>query len=173
MKYRKLATAVVVAIGALVWMGLDPYAGTNSAPPQFIPGTKLELVGKHGPLQIYIDLTSTNKMPDYAVFEGNECVVLRENTVSNTIETSHFENGFNVLLTKRDKNGKILERMASYDDDLGRMKYTYIDKHGDGLWDCFLDHSRDIFYVRSNLCWVLRNQDDNQRQSGASHPNNP
>jgi hypothetical protein len=172
MKHKTLAIAVIVAIVALVWVGLRLHAGSNFTPPQFIHGTKLQLVGNHGPLQIYIDLTSTNKIPDYAVFQGNECVVLRENAESNTIETTHFENGYHVMLTRRDNHGKVLRRIMSYDDDSGQMKYTYIDNHGDGLWDVFLDHTKTMYYVRSNLTWVLRYKNTNQPQSSIGHSTN-
>lgn len=58
-KYRKLTAAIIVAVGALVWMGLDRHVGTNDADTeQSLSGTKLKLVGKHGPLLIYIDTTS-------------------------------------------------------------------------------------------------------------------
>jgi hypothetical protein len=172
MKHRTLTIAVSVAIAVLVWMGLDSRARTNAAPPQFIRGTKLELVGTHGPLQVYIDPTSTNQIPDYALFEGNKCVVLRQSAESNTIETWHFENGLNVLLTKRDKNGKILERTVSYDDGPMESRRTYIDTHGDGLWDVFLDYTRNMFYVRTNLCWVTRHQEGDQPQGDVGHSNN-
>ena len=131
----------------------------GTAPPQLIRGTSLQLVGTHGPLQIYIDFTSTNKVPDYAVFDGNQCVVHRENVESNMIETTHFEEGFSVMVTKRDTKGNIVERMVSYDEGSMRSKYTYIDKDGDGLWDVFLDHAKHIYYVRTNHCWVARQQE--------------
>ena len=156
MQYRKSIIAVIVSVGALAWMGLDRHAEKNPDKRQSPLG--LKLVATYEPLHlfIYADTSSTNKLPDFLVCEGNDDVVHRQNTDSNTIETTYFEKGFNVLLTRRDKNGKILERMESCDDDLGRMKYTYIDKHGDGLWDVFLDHTRHMFYVRSNLCWAAR-----------------
>ena len=79
----------------------------------------------------------------------------RENAKSNTIETMYFENGDQVLMTRRMK-GKILERTVSYNDESGRTEYTYIDRHGNGLWDFFLDRTKDTFFVRSNLCWTPR-----------------
>jgi len=162
MKYKTLTGAVIVAIGALAWTELAPHARTSAIPLKVVPGTKLRLVAKYEPLHLYIyaDTASTNAHPDYLVCEGNDDVVLRENAGSNTVKTTHFEDGFGVLLTKRNEDGRILERTASYNDNSGRTEYTYIDKHGAGEWDVFLDHNRGLFYTRSNLCWVLRNQDD-------------
>ena len=157
--------AAIAAAGAWLRFGQNPRVGRNAAPLQFIPDTKLQLVGKYGSLEIYVDFSVTNKIPSYAIFEGNECVVLRENTASNTLETSYFENGFNVLLTKRDKNGKISERRVCYEDGSMGSKYTYIDKDGDGFWDVLLDHNRKISYVRTNLCWVSRSHDTNPLQT--------
>jgi hypothetical protein len=159
MKHYKLTFVIFVILGLLVWVGLGRDAHTKAASPKLIRGTKLELVGEHGPLAIYIDNSSTNKIPDYAVFEGNECILRKESTDSNKIVISHCENGFEVLRTTRDKNGRILERKASYDDGSMELKYTYIDKHGDGLWDYFFDYTKHKYYVRSNLCWVLAKPD--------------
>jgi hypothetical protein len=164
MKRKILTVAVVAVIGVLVCIGLGLYARTNAAPPRFINGTNLKLGAKYEPLHLYlyVDTTSTNKQPDYLLCDGNDDVVYRENAESNTIQTTHFENGFSVLQTRRDKGGKIIKRTVSYDDDSGRMEYTYLDEHGDGFWDFFLDHTKDTFYVRSNLCWVLKSEATNQ-----------
>jgi len=54
--------------------------------------------------------------------------------------------------------GELLERKASYDDGAMGLKYTYIDKHGDGLWDYFLDYSKHKYYIRNNLCRILTEQ---------------
>ena len=161
---RRIMTIAVIAAGALVWMGLGPPTGNDGDKHESPLG--LKLVAKYEPLHLYIyaDTASTNKHPDFLICEGNDDVVYRENTESNTMETTHFENGYAVLMTRRDKDGKVLRRMASYHDDSGKMQYTYIDRNGDGLWDVFSDDTRGRYYVRSNLCWVLRFQDTNQPQ---------
>lgn len=160
MKHTKLITAAIVAVGALVWIGLNLHTGKYGEKKQ--PPLGLKLVAEYEPLHLYIyaDISSTNRLADYLICEGNDDVIYRENTKSNTIETTHFENGYQALLTRRDKDGKMLRRIASYNGNSGGMQYTYIDNNGDGLWDVFLDHTRDMFYVRSNLCWVLRHQEN-------------
>ncbi len=135
----------------------------------------LKLVAKYEPLHLYIyaDNAKTNKHTAYLIREGNDDLVYSENTESNTIETEYFEKDHPVLRTERDKSGKYLRRVVSYFDDSGGLEYTYIDEHGDGLWDVFMDDkSRHMFYVRSNLCWVLRYQDINQLQGNDGHSNN-
>ena len=54
--------------------------------PNIIPGTKLRLVTEYKSLRIRIfaDTTSSNRFPDYAVYEGDMLVFLRQNTISNT-----------------------------------------------------------------------------------------
>jgi hypothetical protein len=154
MKSWLLILVAIAVVGGVAWMVLRKTISTNADAQHFLAGTELELVGKHGLLSIYLDSKSTNEVPDYALFEGNKCVVSKQSSTSNSVETEYFENGFNVLLTRRDNAGRILERIVSYDDGSRRLKYTYIDSNGDGLWDCFLDHVENRKFVRSNLCWV-------------------
>ena len=52
--------------------------------------------------------------------------------------------------------GKISERIMSYNSDSGDMIYSYIDRDGDGMLDLFFDHKNGLYYVNSNLCWILR-----------------
>lgn len=159
---KKLIIASIVTLGAIVWIGLAMHAGkireTNQSP------LGLTLVATYKPLNLYIyaDINSTNRLPSYLVCEGNDDLVYRANTESNTFEITHFEYGHQVLLTRRDKGGTILRRITSFDDDSSNVHYTYMDKNGDGLWDVFLDHGRNMFYVRSNLCWILKSHDGNQ-----------
>jgi hypothetical protein len=151
----------VAAIGIIFLTGCTTPSTTNTDEEQSINGTNLKLVGKYQPFHLYIyaDTASTNKFPDYAIFKGHEPVLLLENE-SNTVETTHFENGFSVLETKRDDNGRILKRYMNYDDDLGRQIYSYIDTNGDGLFDVLIkfgtNGERSSVFVRSNLCWVPR-----------------
>jgi len=152
----KTAKWVVLSIGicALAWLGLTHHTEKAGVSTKTIKGTKFELVARHGAFELYIDKTLTNGIEDFAVFQGNDCIVLREHGSSNTVETTYFENGFNVLLTRRDKKNKILNRIFNYDDDSGTSQYVYVDKNGDGLWDVFLDYTNQRFYFSSNLCWV-------------------
>ena len=57
-----------------------------------------------------------------------------------------------------DQNRNVLKRIATYHSASGEMQYTYLDNNGDGLWDVFLDETRGMYYVRSNLFWILSNQ---------------
>ena len=171
MNCKTLTIAIIVAVGGIVWIGLDLHRPKNGEKHSSPLG--LKLVAKYEPLHLYIyaDTASTNSHPDYLICEGNDDVVSRENAGSNTIETTFFENGYQVLRTKRDQNGKMLRRMVSYNDDSGRVQCTYIDNSGGGLWDVFLDRNRDMFYVQSNLCWVLKYQGTNQSQGSIGHSN--
>lgn len=139
-----------------------------------IGGTELKLVAKYDALHIYIyaDTVSTNKLPDYAVFERHDPVFLRYNTLSNTIEMNHFENALGVLSTERDNDGRILSRSVHIFDDsetslkhqFYKDKYTYIDKDGDGLFDIFIEWGTNAvsstFFTRSNLYWVPVQKND-------------
>jgi hypothetical protein len=170
MQLRRGSVAIiaVAAIGLVILAGRHRSVMANADKEEFLLGTRLRLVGKHGPLRIYLDLTSTNGSPDFAVFDENAPIILREsaesnmllrgNAESNAVETSYFENGFNVLNTQRDKNGRVLQRTVSYDDGRVGLKYTYVDTNGDGLWDYFLNHVEKTKYARSNLCWVASAQ---------------
>ena len=164
MKHGRFELAVVVAVAVLVCIGLGMYASKRGEKHPL----GMNLVAKYEPFQLYIyaDTASTNKYPDYLVCEGNHNLIYRENAESNTVETTYFENGDQVLMIRR-KDKKLLERMVSYHDDLGRVQYTYIDKDGDGLWQSFFDQTKGLYYVRSNLCWVLRYQVTNQMPSGS------
>jgi hypothetical protein len=142
-------------------------AAAGDSTEQLISGTDLKLVGRYEPLRlhIYVDTTSTNQLPDFAIFQGNECLIQRENDSSNTVETAHFEKGFNLLRTLYNDHGSILRRSVNYGDDSGRLKYAYIDRDGDGLWDTFItfrdsESEATKVLMRSNLCWVPIPQGD-------------
>ena len=161
MRRKEIVITVVIVAVVSACVGLASHQAKNAGKQSPLG---LKLVAKYEPLHLYIyaDTTSTNRLPDYLICEGNNDLVFRANTESNTIETTHFENGDGVLMTERNDNGKLLKRTVSYNDDLGKMQYTYIDNNGDGLWDFFFDETKRMYYVRSNLCWVLRHQDYNQ-----------
>jgi hypothetical protein len=121
------------------------------------------LVAKYKPLHLYIyaDTSSTNKHPDYVIFQGNEPLVIADNN-SNTVEIIHCEKFFlGRLATTYDYKGQILKRSFS---TLGngsiQTNYLYFDNNGDGQWD-FLhidgtNAESSGSFVRSNLCWVPR-----------------
>jgi hypothetical protein len=153
----KVSLPILIAVGmvgGLACMVLGHFIRMDGSSRRLLKGTGLELVGKHGPLSVYVDLKATNEIPDYAVFEGNRCVVLMQNTESNNVEIQHFENGFIVLDTKYDSSSHMMERMLYCNDRKGRPKYIYYDVDGDGLWDYFLNETEHSKLVRSNLCWV-------------------
>lgn len=162
MKCQKLMIVAMVGLGALVWMGLDSRHRMNANKYQSPVGFKL--VAQYEPLHlyIYVDTTSTNRSPDYLICEGSNDMVYSENIGSNKIETTYFENGYPVLLTRNDKAGRVLKRVITYSDSAGQMQCTYMDNDGDGLWDTFLNYAKGEYYVRSNLCWVLKYQGSNQ-----------
>jgi hypothetical protein len=117
-------------------------------------GTKLKLAAHHGTLKLYVAQNSSNQFADFALFDGNQCVVLREEVENKLFETKFFENAFNVMLSKHTKDGKLIERTVSDDGGSARLRFTYFDSDGDGMWDVFLNHVNKEKYVRSNLCWV-------------------
>jgi hypothetical protein len=164
-KYTVLAVTVITAIGILFLVGCEKHSTINADVEQSIGGTKLKLVGRYEPLHLYIyaDTASTNKFPDYAIFEGHEAVFRRQNEPSNIVAVTHFENAVGVLTTERDSNERILKRIVrAYGDNLRDPTihglylpiYEYVDMDGDGLWDRFLIYGERKTLVRSNLCWV-------------------
>jgi hypothetical protein len=154
-RHWMLVLASIMLLGGLVWRAVSQSARADTDAQGLLFDAKLKLVGKHGPLKIYLEQNSTNDVPDYVVFEGNRPVVYRQSLASNVVETWYFENGFGVLTTKRNSSGRVMDRTVSYSyDNSVRSKYTYIDTDGDGLWDIFLNWDEKTKLVRSNLCWV-------------------
>jgi hypothetical protein len=150
----------IVAIGIIFLAGCKTSSTRNADVEKSINGTNLKLVGKYEPLRLYIyaDTASTNKLPDYAIFQGHEPVFYREND-SNTVVTTHFENGLDILDTERDDNGHFLRRSFNgYNDNSSKVKCFYVDTNGDNLWDRFVVYGTNAastrFFVQSNLCWV-------------------
>lgn len=156
MKTLKLL-AIFITVIALAWMAFCQSQGDKQMPKSILG---LNLVAKYEPLHLYIyaDTKSTNANPDYLICEGNTDLISRENMESNMIDTTYYENGIEALVIERNGNNKVLRRMVSYSDAVGNQIYTYVDNHDDGLWDVFLDHNNEKYYVRSNLCWILRFQ---------------
>jgi hypothetical protein len=157
---RKMFTAITIAgIAGIFLLGCrmpspadvegQPYVGT------------LKLVAKYKPLHLYIyaDTLSTNKFPEYAIFQRNNLMVASFDE-SNTVQIILSEKDFkSSLTTTYNLNGQILRRVfdagnkASIDTN-----YMYFDTNVDGLWDHFvIDENGSIkSYDRSNLCWVPR-----------------
>ena len=163
-----LAVAILTIIVLFVVYTKSQRIRDNETIPDIVRGTKLELVAEYKPLHLYIyaDTTSTNEFPEYAVFEGVKPVFHRENTTSNTVLITDFENGFATLTTERDENERVLKHEVFMFDNLGapsihqpyNLKYIYVDDDGDGLFDKFIKFGTNVFtytvYERSNLCWV-------------------
>jgi len=125
----------------------------------FINGTKLQLVTKKGPLLIYMDTTSTNKIPDYAIFEGNCLVVIKENSPSNTIQSTYGEEGFSVLDSERDHDGNLLHLNVNYQDRCGQRMCSYSDRNGSGIFDRWYqfngtNNGLDEVLIMTNFSWV-------------------
>ena len=168
-KFWIIAITAIITIAISRWLNFTTPATAADADTteQSISGTKLKLVGRYEPLRIdiYMDTDSTNKLPDFAIFQGHELLIQRENGSSNTVETSHFEKGLYLLHTIYDEHGSILRLSLNYSDKSGRQKYAYIDRDGDGLWDNFItfrdkESKTSTMLVRSNLCWIPIPQSD-------------
>ena len=155
-KWKSLVITCMGIVGLIGCIGFRLYAKSHSAQQKSPFG--LTLVAKYEPLRLYIyaDTDATNKYPRYLICQGNESLISKVTTSSNSVETTHFENGFQVLMTRRSNAGKISERIMSYNSDSGDMIYSYIDRDGDGMLDLFFDHKNGLYYVNSNLCWILR-----------------
>lgn len=161
MKAERIIPIMIVGIVGMLVGCKTPFPANREA-PSTIPGFNetLTLVAKYKPahLYIYADTASTNKHPDYVIFQGNEPLVI-ENTETNTVEVILAEKDSNgSLTTTYNSQGRVVKRI--YDTGgfgLITTKYLYFDTNGDGLWDGFIiDSSNSIkSYNRSNLCWVL------------------
>jgi hypothetical protein len=162
MKISHVIPIIIVGIaGAL--LGCKTPCPASRRAPRTVSGFNetLTLVAKYRPahLYIYADTASTNRHPDYVIFQGNEPLVI-ENTETNTIEVILSEKNFGGSLTTRyNSQGHVVRRIFADDNyGTGRPGYLYFDTNGDGLWDGFvIDTTNSIeSYNRSNLCWVLR-----------------
>jgi prepilin-type processing-associated H-X9-DG protein len=157
---------VVISIAAAAGILL---AGCTTPSPADVEGLPsimgfngpLKLVAKYKPLHLYIyaDVASTNKHPDYLIFNRNEPLVIADNK-SNAVEVIFGEKDFRgQFTTTYDYNGQILKRSYSTENyHSGQTNYLYFDSNGDGEWD-FLHMSgtnteSSRSFVRSNLCWV-------------------
>ena len=123
----------------------------------------LKLVAKYKRLHLYIyaDTSSTNRHPDYIIFQGNEPLVIADNK-SNTVEIIHCEKNFHgQLATTYDYKGRLLKRsFSTLGDNSIQTNYLFFDNNGDGQWDFLHINGTNAessgSFVRSNLCWVPR-----------------
>lgn len=167
--HANFPSAIFAAAMLTLWTGCNTGNEFNNRQlAQHIGGTKLILVAAYEPMHLYIyaDTNSTNRFPDYAVFEGHEPVFSRENSQSNTFVLSHFENALGIVSTERDYKERIMNRQvhAYFDSDnpslhrLYNQKYSYIDRDGDGLFDGFIEWGTNAAststYSRSNYSWI-------------------
>jgi len=126
----------------------------GSAPPRFLDGTKVELAGWRGRLQLYVAPSTDGKPADFAVFDGSDCIVSREHSRSNTIQITFGGVSSSRMVEEHDGDGKFLHRTVDFYDGSGGLNYLYVDTDNDGLWDYFFDNNSKVAYVRSNLCWI-------------------
>lgn len=124
----------------------------GSKPETVLPGTGLTLQGRVGPFAVYTKGTNTN---EFAVFRGQECLVSRLQEGTNSMwETTHFEQGRSLLVTKNDESSALMERMLSARNASGADTFSYVDTDGDGRWDVLLDFESRQKFVRQGLTWV-------------------
>ncbi len=69
-------------------------------------------------------------------------------------ETTHFEQGRSLLVTKNDESSALMERMLSARNASGADTFSYVDTDGDGRWDVLLDFESRQKFVRQGLTWV-------------------
>jgi len=160
---REMFTAITIAgIAGIFLSGCKmPSPADVEGTPKILNNT-FKLVAKYKPLHlyIYVDTTSTNKFPDYVIFQRNDPIVTSFNE-SNTVQIGLWEKNFSGnLMTTYNLNGRILNRVFGAGNEiLTDTNYMYFDTNADGLWDALVitDGTNDLkSYARSNLCWVPR-----------------
>ena len=162
-KHRTFAVIAIAVIGIMFLAGCKTLLPANIEGQKYIMRGDLKLVAEYKPLHLYIytETASTNKHPDYFIFQGNEPLITAYNK-SNMVEITYCEKDFrSQLTTTYDYKGHILNRSyGTYNRDSGQTNYLYFDKNGDGQWDYLHTHisgtnwdsSKSFF--RSNYCWV-------------------
>ena len=160
-KYEIFALVVIAAIGIIFLAGCKTLSPAEIEGPQHMMGFNgpLKLVAKYKPLHLYIyaDVTSTNKHPDYIIFQRNESLVIADNE-SNRVEIILCEKrNRGELTTTYDYNEQILKRSFSAHNPM-QNDYLYFNTNGDGQWNFLHISSTNAessrSFVRSNLCWV-------------------
>jgi len=162
-KYEIFAVVAIAAIGIIFLAGCKTPLPADVEGPQSTMGFNgtLKLVAQYKPLHlfIYADVTSTNKHPDYVIFQRNEPLVIANN-VSNAVEIIFCEKNFcGQFATTYDYKRHILKRsFSTLGSDSIQTNYLYFDSNGDGLWDKFVIDGKSTgsiqTYYQSNLCWV-------------------
>jgi hypothetical protein len=105
-----------------------------------------ETLGQLGPFCVY---ASTNgNARDYLITRRQQPVYWVEEK-DGKVEISHFERGLGVLHTIMDDKGNVCERdVSNYDVATCHTVYSYVDRDGDGLWDCMMEHNKRKTWVR-------------------------
>ncbi len=166
--FRIFDVIVVAVVAGMVSAGCRTLSPAGVEGPQSTMGFNgpLKLVAKYKPLHLYIyaDVASTNKHPDFIIFQRNEPLVIADNK-TNTVEIILCEENFRgQFATTYDYKGQILKRsFGTQNGDSMQTNYLYFDTNGDGQWDKFLmdgaENGSIKAYDRSNLCWVPRVQE--------------
>ena len=160
-KHGIFGVIVIVLVTAMFSAGCKTPSPANVEGPKSAIGFNgpLKLVAEYKPLHLYIyaDVTSTNKHPDYIIFQRNEPLVIADN-VYNTVEMIFCEKRFRgQFTTTYDYKEQILTRsFSTYGNNSMQTNYLYFDTNGDGEWD-FLhtfgaSNEISMSFVRSNLC---------------------
>lgn len=92
-------------------------------------------------LEIYADISSTNRCRTFEIIEQGKPIYRREIVSPNKIEDYYLERTMD-LLTDYDSNGVVRERFLHtfFTNNLDRMKYAYVDTNGDGTFDFLLQY---------------------------------
>lgn len=130
-----------------------------AAVEEALGGTNLFLQGKVGQVSVYGPKPhATDGLEEHslAVFNGHEPIVTRFLLEDNHIETTHFELGLPVLVTRKNAAGAIIERTFSALDASGSDTFIYIDKDGNGEWDIMVDmrHPQPQKFIRQGQQWI-------------------
>jgi len=167
-KFRIFDVVMIAVIAGMVSTGCTTPSPADVEGPRSTTGFNgpLKLVAKYKPMHLYIyaDVTSTNKHPDYIIFQRNEPLIIADNK-TNTVEIIFCEKDFHgQFATTYDYKGQILKRsFSTQNSDSMQTNYLYFDTNGDGQWDKYVIDGGGIgsikAYDRSNLCWVPRVQE--------------
>ncbi len=125
---------------------------SRAQPERVLPCTGLTLQGQVGPFAVYTKAGDAN---EFAIFRGQDCLMSRlQEGTNNVWETTHFEQGRSLLVTKADESHALIERLFSARNGSGVDTFSYIDTDGDGRWDLLLDFKSRQKFVRQGLTWV-------------------
>ncbi len=122
---------------------------------------QMVLVAQYKPLhlEIYAYTNSSDTDSDFQIVERGRLLFSRDHEPSNIVSISHADKGMDVR-TEFDTSGRILRRYfhSNYTNDIYRMKYSYVDTNGDGMFQYLIAYkesgSATAAFVLSNNCWV-------------------